>query len=600
MDEMEKEIQEMSDVLAKAVDENEEIAAGFDDLKEIIKSMTKEELVSKVSSLSGDEASLFKSVLEGIKADNLSKGDKAVTFDDVYQDKMIQGKYTDTIIQEDTVNDDQDEKLVKLKAAQHNHQGDSTPDGIEGQVIKSILSDIDGIDSFEDEELENIAKSFDFDLDLVNDYLNSEEDESEDDDSLEKSEKTVSRSGVKYYASGKNAGKKVGTIRGDKASINSIARARKKGKLSAKGAKRGIKRANEEKNRTEFLDRTNQPNPKTDQGIQNTARRQLVQRKTGFNSPEHQEKTKQHFKNMSDSSQPFRDKIKDLKGQMKNKKDGSPAKSKKNDELAAKIDQENKSANTARYEIENKFHKEARVPAGNAMRAKDASLKERRNAMKKSIDLEGEDLMKVYEMCKSSDDMMYSMLSKMSGMYNKSYIKKMCMEKGFDEGKLDSMIDRALKTHEDEMHKMAQDVPEASQVSQIEMEKASCGSEMMTKSTEVVKKAIWEDENALLKANILGRNHNFSVNQYYDEVIAKSQESDLKKSQEVKEEPNFDDLNDIISEGLDTKHEVILEKSLSEDNKSNVNGTFFKSFSDEDMAKALNLSSEELNKLLGE
>jgi hypothetical protein len=174
------------------------------------------------------------------------------------------------------------------------------------------------------------------------------------------------------------------------------------------------------------------------------------------------------------------------------------------------------------------------------------------------------------------------------------------MEKGFDEGKLDSMIDRALQAHEDEMHKMAQDVPEASQVSQIEMEKASCGTEMMTKSTEVVKKAIWEDENALLKANILGRNHNFSVNQYYDEVIAKSQESDLKKSQEVKEEPNFDDLNDIISEGLDTKNEVILEKSLNEDNKSNVNGTLFKSFSDEDMAKALNLSSEELNKLLGE
>lgn len=59
------------------------------------------------------------------------------------------------------------------------------------------------------------------------------------------------------------------------------------------------------------------------------------------------------------------------------------------------------------------------------------------------------------ELVKADDDMMYKMVYKMcdKGM-SRDKMMKMCMSKGMEEGKVSSMIDRAMKEHKEKMHKM--------------------------------------------------------------------------------------------------------------------------------------------------
>lgn len=78
---------------------------------------------------------------------------KAVTFDKEAQSaKHIQGKVTDTIIQEEIASDDADEKLMKPAAANFDHQGTPT-DGWQGQVIKAF-------DELSDEDVEKYSSPF--------------------------------------------------------------------------------------------------------------------------------------------------------------------------------------------------------------------------------------------------------------------------------------------------------------------------------------------------------------------------------------------------------------------------------------------------------
>jgi hypothetical protein len=127
MDKINTEIEMMADKMEKAVVDPQ------DRLFTIIKSLGPEGLKARLPELSEEEKIVLKSALEEMTLK------KAVEFDkEAAGAKFIQGKVTDTIIQEDKADDDADEKLVKPEAAKMNHQGTPT-DGWEGQVVKSEI-----------------------------------------------------------------------------------------------------------------------------------------------------------------------------------------------------------------------------------------------------------------------------------------------------------------------------------------------------------------------------------------------------------------------------------------------------------------------------
>lgn len=134
MDEITKQIEEMAEKMEKSVTEPTE------KLFAIIKSLGKDGLKAKLPTLSEEEKTVLKAALEEMTLK------KAVSFDDVYAAPVINGKVRDTIIQEEIASDDADEKLVKLEAAKHNHQGGPI-DGWEGQVIKSLEEDETQLDA---------------------------------------------------------------------------------------------------------------------------------------------------------------------------------------------------------------------------------------------------------------------------------------------------------------------------------------------------------------------------------------------------------------------------------------------------------------------
>ena len=108
----------------------------------------------------------------------------------------------------------------------------------------------------------------------------------------------------------------------------------------------------------------------------------------------------------------------------------------------------------------------------------------------------------------------------------------------------------------------------------------------------------WNPEDQLLKANTQGRNHHFSVNGYYDEVLAKSEEKPEVETLEKSEKQ--EDLNDIIEKGETKSWYDVQKEAHAEEMKKSQNGTLFKSFQDNEIAAALGLTEEEAKELLGE
>ncbi len=135
MDEITKQIEEMAEKMEKSSTDPKE------KLFTVIKSLGPKGLKEKLATLSDEEKVVLKSALEEMSLK------KAVSFDDVYQAKFVQGNIQDTIIQEDKADDDQDEKLVKPAAAKMDHQGTPT-DGWQGQVIKSIEENDEQLETF--------------------------------------------------------------------------------------------------------------------------------------------------------------------------------------------------------------------------------------------------------------------------------------------------------------------------------------------------------------------------------------------------------------------------------------------------------------------
>lgn len=133
MSKINKEIEEMAEKMQKSIQSPKE------GLFKAIRDLGKDGLKEKMAILSDEDKVVLKAALEEM---NLQK---AVSFDDVYAAKMIQGKVTDTVIQEDIASDDADEKLVKPAAAAMSHQGTPT-EGWSGQVIKALEDDDEQLD----------------------------------------------------------------------------------------------------------------------------------------------------------------------------------------------------------------------------------------------------------------------------------------------------------------------------------------------------------------------------------------------------------------------------------------------------------------------
>lgn len=116
---IDQEIEKMAESLEKASTDP------LDQTIKLIKSLGKEGLQAKLATLNDEEKETLKYVIT-----------KAISFDkEINAASFVQGKVTDTIIQEDKVDDDIDETLVKESAAKMDNQGTPTP-GWEGQVIK--------------------------------------------------------------------------------------------------------------------------------------------------------------------------------------------------------------------------------------------------------------------------------------------------------------------------------------------------------------------------------------------------------------------------------------------------------------------------------
>jgi hypothetical protein len=123
--------------------------------------------------------------------------------------------------------------------------------------------------------------------------------------------------------------------------------------------------------------------------------------------------------------------------------------------------------------------------------------------------------------------------------------------------------------------------------------------EAVAKISKMKKSIVWGDPQANLRALSGGRNHHFSVNGYYDEAIRKSNEEASEETLEKSETENESlDINDVIEKGLDkAKFDVASEEIFKSQNRGDFTNN---SFSDADLAGAMNVSEEELKEILGE
>lgn len=124
---------------------------------------------------------------------------------------------------------------------------------------------------------------------------------------------------------------------------------------------------------------------------------------------------------------------------------------------------------------------------------------------------------------------------------------------------------------------------------------------MAVEVKEVIKKSLpVADVNARLRAGTGGRNFHFSIDNYYNEALAKAQGKNtegetLEKSEGEESKEN---LNDIIEKGFD---QTMCDVASEELQKSQIIGDFTNnSFSDENLADAMNISEGELKEILGE
>lgn len=511
MSEINKEIEEMADAMEKSANPH---AGLFETIKKLGPEGIKEKLLAK----SEDGTPLLNEQDRIVLKDALEEMKKAVSMDDTYHVGYHKGKvYQDTVIQEDKADDDADEKMVKPEAAEHNHQGDVTPEGREGQIIKSI------------EELEDFEKS----------------------------------------------------LFGEKKSVE-----------------------------------VQEWKPSTKSACQSQIRMLLQQ-------------------------------LRDLRSDKWLVTDDTPEAKEVFEKEYSRIQSEIKKM-AKRY---NKMEKSIDIAKDAEETADEAVGKVKKNkkedhkkqgedkAMKKS----NEDLL---EEIKKSDDMMKTMISKMckKGHSKKSIMDK-CMSKGMDKDKVSSMIESAMKEHNKTMHDAgvkktygtmekgsdmggAKPNPEEGQVKdnleslqtestrgdktrpedlKVEEENKDAQDKVDDMAQGKMKKSVeWDGPNAILQHGKGGQNHQFSVNQYYDDALVKAeeankpQEENLEKSKDESEEPKKMDINDIIEKSMDQSREANITDQMLKVRDEYVKPKFSKSFEDTDLYESMGISEEDAKKILGE
>ena len=163
---------------------------------------------------------------------------------------------------------------------------------------------------------------------------------------------------------------------------------------------------------------------------------------------------------------------------------------------------------------------------------------------------------------------------------------------------------------------MAVDIPEAKQVDQ---SKSEVGMNMgkgkgkihdpalkpettadAVKSPKMAKSIKWYgEENDAFKAGRLGR-HSYasSVNEYYDDMIAKS-EAPVQEEEPMKKSINTNDINDLIENEIMWSATDIKDYEGFKKSDSQMGNYTMSSFDDADMLKSLNISEEEASEVLG-
>lgn len=157
--------------------------------------------------------------------------------------------------------------------------------------------------------------------------------------------------------------------------------------------------------------------------------------------------------------------------------------------------------------------------------------------------------------------------------------------------KSDEEIEKAKMNKEEDQLGDAPDLKGGKQVAKkspapdIE-DNAKANKKNMTKSVS------WDDDQRLLKANTLGRNFTFNVEQFIEETIKNEPKEPVAKSETKKE-----DINDLIQKGADRNWDQVNEERRHSAVKTN--GTLVKSFDDAALAEAMGMSIEEMKKILG-
>lgn len=120
---IEQEIEQMAETLEKSTTSEKDF------IKKTILELGKDGIRKAIPALNDHELALLKECLEELR--------KAQMPDSELAPKKVETKNSDLKTEEQTGSDDEDEDLMIEEMAEHPHQGDTSPEGFEGQVIKS-------------------------------------------------------------------------------------------------------------------------------------------------------------------------------------------------------------------------------------------------------------------------------------------------------------------------------------------------------------------------------------------------------------------------------------------------------------------------------
>lgn len=198
----------------------------------------------------------------------------------------------------------------------------------------------------------------------------------------------------------------------------------------------------------------------------------------------------------------------------------------------------------------------------------------------------------LYSMKKSVEAEMVAKGEEPTAELVKGKMKELLMEAGQSKDKMDDMQNDKVRGDKS--------IPENQNIGK---ENKAAQDKVDDKKQGQMKKSVnWADSNALLKSDRGGRNHHFSINNFYDEALAKAESKKEVKEDLKKSEPEIKDydLNDLIEKDMTatwTDLDTIsgLAKSINE-----TNGQLVKSFETNEIAQALGLSEEEAKQILGE